>query len=121
MTKRDITGLWLAGVATGLGLGIILCVAFGALSAHASHANERADPSIWIDAKPNDDGYVYREDACVEALRGAMERMEPFIPTQFKKDGELWHTSEFLTVDGMQEREEAHREWEEAKLMCWRR
>ena len=97
-------------------LSILVCGA-----AWASHTNERADPSLWIDPKPNDDGYVYREDACVEALRGAMERMEPFIPTQFKKDGDLWHTSEFLTVDGMQEREEAHREWEEAKLMCWRR
>ena len=121
MTNRDMTGFWLSGVACGVCLGMILCVVFDSPFAHASHTNERADPSIWIDPKPTDDGYVYREDACVEALRGAMERMEPFIPTQFKKDGNLWHTSEFLTVDGMQEREEAHREWEEAKLMCWRR
>lgn len=115
MTKRDMTGLWLSGVAFGLGLGMLFCS-----FAWASHTNDRADPSVWIDPKPADDGYVYREDACVEALRGAMQRMEPFIPTQFKKDGDLWHTSESLTVDGMQEREEAHREWEEAKLLCWR-
>lgn len=114
--KRDIVA-WFMGFISGLGLGLILATAF---PAHASHVNELADPSIWIDPKPNDDQYIYREDACVDALRGAMQRMEPFIPTVFKRDGDLWHTSEYLTVDGMQEREEAHRQWEEVKIMCWR-
>lgn len=117
MTNRE-WGAWLLGFLTGFGVGLFVMSL--ALPSHASHTNERADPSIWIDPKPNDDGYVYREDACVEALRGAMERMEPFIPTKFKRDGDLWHASEFLTVDGMREREEAHRLWEETKLQCWR-
>lgn len=88
-------------------------------SGHASHTNERADPSIWIDPT-TDDGYVYHDDPCVEALRGAMEHMQPFLPTMFDRDDGLWITKLFLTDDGMRDFEEAHRAWEESKLQCFR-
>lgn len=74
----------------------------------------------WASLPPVDDGYVYKEDPCVEVMRTAMEMMEPFIPTKFKRAGELWHASEYLTEEGMQEREEAQRMWEEVKLQCFR-
>lgn len=116
MSAREIAA-WLMGFISGLGFGLILGSAF---PSHASHVNERADPSIWIDPKPQDDGYVYREDACVEALRGAMERMEPFIPTMFQREGEFWYLAEYLTADAKQEHEEARQQWEETKLQCFR-
>jgi hypothetical protein len=66
------------------------------------------------------DDYVYQPDPCVEALRGAMEQMEPFLPVHFKKDGEFWVDHLQLTDDGMNDRQLAGEIWKDAKLQCWR-
>ena len=66
------------------------------------------------------DDYVYAPDPCVEALRGAMEQMEPFVPQQYKKDGDFWVDHMQLTEEGMNDRLLAQEIWRDAKLMCWR-
>lgn len=103
-------------------LALILLVALLPVFAdwvHAAHTNERADPSAWIDPKL-DDAYVYQPDPCVEALIGAMAAMQPFLPTHFKREDGLWHTTALYTDDGMNDFEAAHRLWEETKLQCMR-
>ena len=67
-----------------------------------------------------DDHYVYQEDPCVEALRGAMERMEPFIADAFIKKDDTWFVSQAFTDEEFAERVEAGVTWKDAKLQCWR-
>ena len=67
------------------------------------------------------DDYVYREDPCVEALRGAMERMDPYIPDNFSHN-ELnqWRALEVMTDEQFAEFIEVKAEWLEAKVQCRR-
>lgn len=116
---------------TGLVLWSALTVA---VDTFASHTNERADPSVWIPHAEDcvshgvhavciprdDDGYVFKEDPCVKALLAAMAQMQPFLPTSFDKEDGLWGTKLLLTEDGMRDFDEAHRAWEETKVMCIR-
>jgi len=71
---------------------------------------------------PPDDGYIYKADPCVEALRGAMEAMEPFLPTRAYQDGDgIWRSEAMaLTDDGLQQWLQAQQTWREVKLQCWR-
>ncbi len=103
----------------GQGLVFLVLWSLATVAVDASHTNERADPSVWIDPTP-DDGYGYREDPCVRALLGAMAAVQPFLPTSFDKEDGLWHTQLLLTDDGMADYETAHRTWEETKVMCMR-
>ena len=90
--------------------------------------SSQADKSLWIDEKQvADNNYVYHEDPCVEALRGAMEKMEPwFIPLEYakqpkdKQGGELWKTTEYWTHDEIVEYKQVLQLWEETKVQCWR-
>lgn len=108
----------------------LLAVLLFVTSGHASHTNERADPSVWyptgactsgvppVCTPQDDDGYVFTEDPCVKALLAAMA--QPFLPTVFDKEDGLWGTKLLLTEDGMRDFEAAHRTWEETKLQCLR-
>jgi len=66
------------------------------------------------------DDFVYHDDPCVEALRGAMELMEPFVPMHFKHEGQYWVEQMQLTQADMDERVMAGQVWIDAKLQCWR-
>ena len=67
-----------------------------------------------------DDNYVYHEDPCVEALKMAMVRMEPFIPLHYTREGEQYVTDLRLSRDEMNELLEASQSWREVKMQCWR-
>lgn len=105
----DIKSIWLL-------LLLLVLVILALVYAGVPWVSASLPPSIQL----QDDGYVYQEDPCVEALRGAMERMEPFIPEHYQREGAWWVTTEQLTEDGIQDRREAGAVWQEAKLMCWR-
>ena len=123
MNKTPMTWWRVVGAVVLAALVCTLLAVFVVVT-HASHTNERADPSVWIAPGPTenvlDDGYVFKDDPCVEALRGAMEQMQPFLPTVFDKEDGLWGTKLLLTEDGMRDFEDAHRAWEETKVMCFR-
>jgi len=104
----------------GQGLVFLVLWSLATVAVDASHTNERADPSVWIAPAENVPGYVYQNDPCVEALRGAMEAMEPFLPQRLQGSYPLWESLEFYSPDGKAQLEEARRTWEEAKLQCWR-
>lgn len=82
-----------------------------------SHASRPPSLELFTD----DDGYVYHEDPCVRALRGAMAMMEPYIPSRWKKkeDG-YWYAMQQLTDQDVAERLAAGRVWDETKMQCWR-
>lgn len=113
-----------AAVLAIVALALTLLTVF-IVAVHATHTNERADPSAWITPGPTEnvrsgDDAIYRDDPCVSALLAAMEQMEPFVPTIFHKEDGLWGAKIWLTEDGMRQYEDTHRTWEETKLQCKR-
>lgn len=95
---------------------ILLC-----FSAQASITNWRTEPDVWREQPDEDPQYVYRTDPCVEALRIAMEQMEPFLATDPHPQGAgLWSTEQFYNEAGLADWQDAKRGWAEAKLQCWR-
>lgn len=66
-------------------------------------------------------GYEFPLDPCVEALRGAMERAEPFLPHRVVRVEENhWQVVMDYTEQDVRDLQEAVQIWQEVKLQCWR-
>lgn len=104
----------------GSGEGVVLLgvVLLGVVVGWASHTNERADPSVWIDPSPPEERCVYQPDPCVEALRGAMEAMEPFVTQSVRWDGPFAESRQLFTAEGVRMWQDARRLWDETWVQC---
>jgi len=63
---------------------------------------------------------IYRVDPCVEAMRKAMQEMEPFLLINPRWEEGYWWGRLQLTEDGMDQLQGAWQDWKETKVQCWR-
>lgn len=104
------------------GLLILGCILLITSMAHA----ELRDPDHLAMIPPNpdsQDGYVYREDPCVDILRKAMLSVEPYLPElrEFRFRDGFWFSMLQVTDTGMYEFSDAMNEWREAKITCFQK